>query len=857
MDFHQRAALDISTKNPQDDFEILLRVGGGTYGEVYKARNKQNGELTAIKVIKMEPEDDFSIIQQEIIIVKSCKHRNIVAYYGSYIRANKLWICMEFCGGGSLQDIYHVTGPLSEPQIAYICREMLQGLEYLHAERKIHRDIKGANILLNDQGEVKLADFGISAQITATLARRMSFIGTPYWMAPEVAAVEIKGGYNELCDIWSVGITAIELAELQPPMFDLHPMRALMLMSKSSFQPPKLKDKAKWSAGFHSFVKMSLIKSTRKRPSAETLLQHPFVTQLLTRNLIIELLDMANNPELHTPHTNTMDDIELEVGVMAPDKIQSAGKHLPVERTPSEQQFDQVKFGPPLRKVTEPYPDLACYDDWSLSGDEGGSPSLLECVEQALELRSLTIKRVPCADGGRKSSVFSPSTASLPAFSSLTPSTEDKDLTPRPTCTLGPDSAVTADSTTALARCSATQDITKGCSEMCQPAEGAVTAELVTTASSPKRETPLSPEWSTLRRKTKDDSADCHGLPPTPQVHMGACFSKVFNGCPLKINCAVTWIFPKTRDQYLILGAEEGIYTLNLNELHEDTLEKLLPQRCIWLYVMNNVLMSVSGKSAQLYSHSLPALFEQKGHLHQKHSSLSLSTNCLTERISLRKFTISVKIPDTKGCRRCSVARNPYTDSTFLCGAVPSGLQLAIRLPDSLPIFELLVLATDEFPQLCVGVRDCSNDKPPTGQQLRFDIIELNGAPVPVPGDSGALRAVQVTQLDRDTVLITLERTVKIVNLQGLPSRQLPAEIVFDFPIETLVCLQDSVLAFWKHGLKGRSFHSDEVTQEITDESRVFRVLGTNRDIILQSTPTDDPSALSSLYILTGHESSY
>nr|XP_024655299.1 mitogen-activated protein kinase kinase kinase kinase 2-like [Maylandia zebra] len=132
----------------------------------------------------------------------------------------------------------------------------------------------------------------------------------------------------------------------------------------------------------------------------------------------------------------------------------------------------------------------------------------------------------------------------------------------------------------------------------------------------------------------------------------------------------------------------------------------------------------------------------------------------------------------------------------------------------------------------------------------------IGNAKLPI-GDSGALRVVQVTQLDRDTVLITLERTVKIVNLQGLPSRQLAAEIVFDFPIETLVCLQDSVLAFWKHGLKGRSFHSDEVTQEITDESRVFRVLGTNRAIILQSTPTDDPSALSSLYILTGHESSY
>ncbi|XP_035463622.1 mitogen-activated protein kinase kinase kinase kinase 2 isoform X6 [Scophthalmus maximus] len=856
--------IGVSFLDPLDDYELIHRIGCGTYGDVFKARNIRTSELAAIKIVKLDPGDDITSIQQEITMMKECKHKNIVAYFGSYHRNTKLWICMEYCGGGSLQDIYHVTGPLKEKQIAYVCRETLQGLYHLHETGKMHRDIKGANILLTERGDVKLADFGVAAEISASVAKRKSFIGTPYWMAPEVAAVEKKGGYNHLCDIWAVGITAIELAELQPPMFDLHPMRALMLMSKSNFQPPRLKDKTKWSAGFQSFVKMSLIKNPRKRPSAETLLQHPFVTQLLTRNLVIELLDLANNPELHSTHTHSLDDNELEVGEMAPDKIQSAGKHLSVERTLSEEQFDQVKFGPQLRKVTEPYPDLGSYDDdWSLSGDEGNSPSL-------------TIRRAPSSDGGKKGGLFGPSTASLPAFSSLTPGTEDGDPTARPSCTLGPDTAVAVDSpsTTVLARCSATQDIRQRCSDPCLPVAGAVTAEKrrVATVSSPKRETPLSPEWSTLRKKTENSRADCHGLPPTPQVHMGACFSKVFNGCPLKIHCAVTWILPKTRDQHLILGAEEGIYTLNLNELHEDTLEKLLPQRCTWLYVMNNVLMSVSGKSSQLYSHSLTALFEQRGHLQKKHGSLSLGTNRLTERISTRKFAISVKIPDTKGCRTCSVARNPYTDSTFLCGAVPSGLVLllwyeplqkfmhlkhiATRLPDSLPVFELLVLVTDEFPQLCVGVRDCSNGKPPTSQQLKFDIIELNGTPVSVP-ESGALRAVQVTQLDRDTVLIAVEKTVRIVNLGGLPTKELASEMVFDFPIETLVCLQDSVLAFWKHGLKGKSFHSNEVTQEITDESRVFRVLGNSRDIILHSTPTDDPSALSNLYILTGHESSY
>ena len=229
-------------------------------------------------------------------MMKDCRHPNIVAFFGSYWRRDKLWICMEFCGGGSMQDIYHATGPLNELQIAFVCRETLKGLHYLHCMGKMHRDIKGANILLTEEGDVKLADFGVSAQITATINKRRSFIGTPYWMAPEVAAVERKGGYNQQCDIWAVGITAIELAELQPPMFDLHPMRALFLMSKSGFKPPTLKEKTKWSPQFHHFVKTALTKNPKKRPPADRLIMHSFLSTHLSKKLMRDLLEKARNP---------------------------------------------------------------------------------------------------------------------------------------------------------------------------------------------------------------------------------------------------------------------------------------------------------------------------------------------------------------------------------------------------------------------------------------------------------------------------------------------------------------------------------------------------------------------------------
>ncbi|NWI13598.1 M4K3 kinase, partial [Crypturellus soui] len=790
--------------------------------------------------------EDFAVVQQEIIMMKDCKHPNIVAYFGSYLRRDKLWICMEFCGGGSLQDIYHVTGPLSEQQIAYVSRETLQGLYYLHSKGKMHRDIKGANILLTDNGHVKLADFGVSAQITATIAKRKSFIGTPYWMAPEVAAVERKGGYNQLCDLWAVGITAIELAELQPPMFDLHPMRALFLMTKSNFQPPKLKDKMKWSNSFHHFVKMALTKNPKKRPTAEKLLQHPFVTQPLNRSLAIELLDKMNNPDHSTYHDFDDDDPEP---LLVPHRIHSTSRNVREEKTRSEINFGQVKFDPPLRKETEPHHEFVSSRvrkrDW-----------VTACLVSFLY--SATMKpKVPPPLPPKPKSIFIPQE---------THSSEN-------------------DNQGTIKRCPTSESPAKSASQVpprpppprLPPQKSNILGNGVTSVQS-NGEREGSPHQQNEARDTNFSKKEkkeilkpiSNGLPPTPKVHMGACFSKVFNGCPLKIHCATSWINPDTRDQYLIFGAEEGIYTLNLNELHETSMEQLFPRRCTWLYVMNNCLLSISGKASQLYSHNLPGLFDYARQMQKL--PVAIPAHKLPDRILPRKFAVSTKIPDTKWCQKCCVVRNPYTGHKYLCGALQSSIVLLewvepmqkfmlikhidFPVPCPLRLFEMLVVPEQEFPLVCVGVsrgRDFN-------QVVKFETVNPNSTSSWfTETDTTETSVVHVTQLERDTILVCLDCCIKIVNLQGRlkSSRKLSSELTFDFQIESIVCLQDSVLAFWKHGMQGRSFRSNEITQEISDNTRIFRLLGSDRVVVLESRPTDNPTANSNLYILAGHENSY
>ncbi|XP_075452580.1 mitogen-activated protein kinase kinase kinase kinase 3 isoform X7 [Ascaphus truei] len=873
---------DLSRRNPQEDFQLIQRIGSGTYGDVYKARNVNTGELAAIKVIKLEPGEDFAVVQQEIIMMKDCKHTNIVAYFGSYLRRDKLWICMEFCGGGSLQDIYHVTGPLSEQQIAYVSRETLQGLFYLHSKGKMHRDIKGANILLTDNGNVKLADFGVSAQITATIAKRKSFIGTPYWMAPEVAAVERKGGYNQLCDIWAVGITSIELAELQPPMFDLHPMRALFLMTKSNFQPPKLKDKMKWSNSFHHFVKMALTKNPKKRPTAEKVLQHPFVTQPLNRTLAIELLDKVNNPDHSSYHD--FDEDDPEPPVVVPHRIHSTSRSVREEKTRSEINFGQVKFDPPMRKETEPHHELDLQLEYGQGPQSGyflgGNKSLLKSVEEELHQRG-HVAHLEDDDGDDDESKHSTIKPKVPP-----------PLPPKPKSIYIPQetSGAEEDNQGTIKRCPVSDSPARPTSYVpprpppprIPPHKPSVLGNGVgsvklngdrdSSSLLQQVENRSSKSLSVPTRKDKKDVPKpiSNGLPPTPKVHMGACFSKVFNGCPLRIHCATSWINPDTRDQYLIFGAEEGIYTLNLNELHETSMEQLFPRRCTWLYVMNNCLLSISGKASQLYSHILPGLFDYARQMQKL--PVAIPTHKLPDRILPRKFAVSAKIPDTKWCQKCCVVRNPYNSHKYLCGALQSSIILLewveqmqkfmlikhidFPVPCPLMMLEMLVVPEQEYPLVCVSVSRGTD----FNQVVRFETINPNSTSSWfTETDTPQTNIIHVTQLERDTILVCLDRCIKIVNLQGRlkSSRKLSSELTFDFQIESIVCLQDSVLAFWKHGMQGRSFRSNEITQEISDSTRIFRLLGSDRVVVLESRPTDNPTANSNLYILAGHENSY
>lgn len=280
----------MSDIDPVSLYEIQECIGRGNFGDVYKAVEKTTRAVVAVKVVNFDDsEDEVHIILQEIKFLSLLRSPYMTRYFNSFMRDNSLWMIMEYCGGGSCADYLRAHKFFCEEAIALILRDILQGLAYLHSHLKIHRDIKAANILLTETGQVKLADFGVSGQLTCTKARNDTFVGTPFWMAPEI--IVRNKGYNEKIDIWSTGITLIELAQGNPPNHRADPMKHLFRIPE--IDPPVLS--GKYSRNLKNVVSRCLQKDPNQRPSANALLKHDFVR--CTRKKAT-LMSVLNNVEL-------------------------------------------------------------------------------------------------------------------------------------------------------------------------------------------------------------------------------------------------------------------------------------------------------------------------------------------------------------------------------------------------------------------------------------------------------------------------------------------------------------------------------------------------------------------------------
>ncbi|VDK21391.1 unnamed protein product [Taenia asiatica] len=1036
----------VKQSDPKLEYKVLANIGSGTYGDVYKAQRRDDRRLVAIKIMKIDPKDDIRAICQEIHTLMECSHPNIVQYYGSYLRLNKLWICMEFCGGQSMQDIYLYTRiPLQEDCIAF-----------------------GANILLTDRGEVKIADFGVAAKLSTSMIKRSTVIGTPYWMAPEVASVENRGtGYDGKCDIWAVGITAIEYAELQPPLFDLDPLTSSLFATWPSvlveYAPAGRVERAAENTDIFGFGSpnslidddeevnlVSMLCSSTGGYESHEFVANPCLSIASTRDLLDlkRTLEEREKMALTATPAPLVSGLKVKVGMKAvqpqppppppiPQKPQhQQSQHLlaaeqpiwPVsvnrerprsllmqnrlpDRNGRPEGVDQVnrreqqasatsaiaedESPPPqpprplkvlvptatstnaecaeegaprlriasLRRPTEPvggqdqpitaagWPpgdhrplpenclnesneDLVAevLDEYEkrqsklfYSPNDGIMDSEIEMVEEAGRLSFYESENFEDDDefGGTNGLVPSPglndeglsrmrSKRRAPLPPPLPPKGEAlkavaSAAAARQSCATAPGPITNATSSvSSQQRQQPTHDFgvsaasTDGNEEKrLSESDGEYQTKGTGTGVPPPRPPP--PKFDTacglltnfekrgLRYAERQYQME-HGigLPPTPKVHMGACFTLIFEGCPLKINATATWVNPLTKAQMIIFGTNDGIYYLNLQELADATLELLIPRRCIWLTVFRDTMMSLSGNTPHLYSHNLVNVMKAK-------TSQDLASGTLTGRLPIKllpkRFQPTVKVSNTRGCYIASVVRNPSNGNKYLCAVIdkfilvfewfnPRSTFVEVKrvevpsMPSPVYNFDLVCNRDQSLPTVCLGVYKTSDPN-----RFRLHMVDLNTdeiKPPPYPfSPEDSLPIVKVAHIDYSVLMLCFQDHAKFVDFRGnvCSNRQHVSKISFDTHVASVVCLRDGILAFHPFGLRGFGFDGQDfygginifrpsfwhlqLTQDINDPQHIYQLLGSDKNIVVESRPVDDPMSKSNLYLLFGHENSY
>lgn len=300
--------------SPSELYEMLQEIGEGSYGKVYKARHKLTNLIVAVKVIPID--NDLEELNKEITALKKVKDSNyVISYHGSFQLDHYVWIVMDLCEAGSVCDVIEICKRnLLEAEIREITAATLLGLVHLHSQRLIHRDVKAGNVLLSNEGRAKLADFGVSALVSTLKDKRNTLIGTPYWMAPEVI---LENEYDSKCDVWSLGITLIEMAETAPPLHSIHPMRAIFQIPKR--EAPKFKHASQWSGEMNDFLSKCLVKDPAKRSTSSELLSHPFVAgavSMLQENAgkseIIKSLALECGPSIEAHYREKKNIMERE-----------------------------------------------------------------------------------------------------------------------------------------------------------------------------------------------------------------------------------------------------------------------------------------------------------------------------------------------------------------------------------------------------------------------------------------------------------------------------------------------------------------------------------------------------------------